>query len=287
MSETNANIKHLDATGLSQVWAAIIANFVAQEAGKGLSANDLTDTLLAKLNGIAEGAQVNVIESVKVNGVALDITEKGVNVLVPTGALASLDKVSENDLDATLAALINSHATKSYVDAELAKKADSATTLAGYGITDAYTKEEVNTELNKKANSATTIEGYGITDAYTKEQTYSKTETDTAIDNKVKVAVAGVYKVKGSIAFADAALAGQDEGNVYNITDAFTTTADFVEGAGAKYPAGTNIVAVKVGEALKWDVMAGTYDFSDFVKKEDIASLTHDEIAAICVMPEA
>jgi len=33
----------------------------------------------------------------------------------------------------------------------IANKADKATTLAGYGITDAYTKEEVNTELAKKA----------------------------------------------------------------------------------------------------------------------------------------
>lgn len=280
----SANTKnpYLDATGLSQVWAAIIANFVQQEAGKGLSANDLTDALLEKLNGIAAGAQVNVIESVKVNGVALDITEKGVNVLVPTGALASLDKVSESDLDTALAALINSHATKSYVDDELAKKADAATTIAGYGITDAYTKGEVNDELDKKADKATTVAGYGITDAYTKTEVYTRGEADTAIKNAVDIAVAGVYKVKGSIAFAEATLEGQVEGNVYNITDAFTTTADFVEGAGVKYPAGTNIVAVTVGESLKWDVMAGTYDFSDFLMKDDIRSLTEDEIADIC-----
>ncbi len=36
---------------------------------------------------------------------------------------------------------------------ELSKKADKATTLSGYGITDAYTKTEVNVELNKKANN--------------------------------------------------------------------------------------------------------------------------------------
>lgn len=254
----SANTKnpYLDATGLSQVWAAIIANFVQQEAGKGLSANDLTDTLLQKLNGIADGAQVNVIESVKVNGVALDITEKAVNVLVPTGALAALDKVGADQLDATLAELINSHATKTYVDTELAKKADKSTTVAGYGITDAYTKTEV----------------------------YTKGEADTAISDAVKVAVAGVYKVKGSVAFAELSLAGAEEGYVYNVTDAFTTTADFVEGAGAEYPAGSNVVVVKVGEDLKWDVMAGTYDFSEYLTKDDVRSLTSEEIAAICVI---
>ena len=33
-----------------------------------------------------------------------------------------------------------------------------------------------------------------------------------------------------------------------------------------------------------WDVMAGTYDFSDFVMKSDIQFLTEDEINAICVL---
>ncbi|WP_302551125.1 ESPR-type extended signal peptide-containing protein, partial [uncultured Dialister sp.] len=37
--------------------------------------------------------------------------------------------------------------TKSETDAELAKKADKATTLAGYGITDAYTNAEVNGKI--------------------------------------------------------------------------------------------------------------------------------------------
>lgn len=58
-------------------------------------------------------------------------------------------------------------------------KADSATTLAGYGITDAYTQAEVTSLLSSKANSATTLSGYGITDAYT------KTETDGLLAEKL------------------------------------------------------------------------------------------------------
>lgn len=38
-------------------------------------------------------------------------------------------------------------------DANLAKKADKATTLAGYGITDAYTKERTDQKLAQKLNS--------------------------------------------------------------------------------------------------------------------------------------
>ena len=43
-----------------------------------------------------------------------------------------------------------------------------ATTLAGYGIVDAYTKPETDWLLSKKANNAITLAGYGIGDAYTK-----------------------------------------------------------------------------------------------------------------------
>ena len=43
-----------------------------------------------------------------------------------------------------------------------------ATTLAWYGILDAYTKTEADWLLSKKANNAITLAGYGIGDAYTK-----------------------------------------------------------------------------------------------------------------------
>ena len=52
----------------------------------------------------------------------------------------------------------------------LSDKADKATTLAGYGITNAYTKNQVDDLLNDKADAATTLAGYGIADAYTKKQ---------------------------------------------------------------------------------------------------------------------
>lgn len=42
---------------------------------KGLSENNLTDTLLGKLNGVEAGAQVNVIEGITFNGVAVSVGE--------------------------------------------------------------------------------------------------------------------------------------------------------------------------------------------------------------------
>jgi hypothetical protein len=48
----------------------------------------------------------------------------------------------------------------------LAGKAAKATTLAGYGITDAYRVVDIDYKLNGKADKANTLGGYGITDSY-------------------------------------------------------------------------------------------------------------------------
>lgn len=53
---------------------------VTAETGKGLSTNDYTTAEKNKLAGIASGAQVNVLETVKVNGTALTPTSKAVDI---------------------------------------------------------------------------------------------------------------------------------------------------------------------------------------------------------------
>lgn len=85
--------KYLDNDGLLYLWQKIKNIFATQtdlsvkvdkEAGKGLSTNDYTTTEKDKLAGIASGAQVNVIDTVKVNNTALTPSSKAVNVTVPT-----------------------------------------------------------------------------------------------------------------------------------------------------------------------------------------------------------
>lgn len=80
-------VKYLDDNGLTYYHSKIktlLNGKVDTEAGKGLSANDFTNTLKSKLDGIAAGAQVNVIEGVNVNGSAVTPTNKIVNLTIPT-----------------------------------------------------------------------------------------------------------------------------------------------------------------------------------------------------------
>lgn len=80
-------IEYLDKSGLTLLISKIksaLGGKVDVVSGKGLSTNDYTTAEKTKLNGIASGAQVNVIESVKVNGTKLTPSSKAVDVTVPT-----------------------------------------------------------------------------------------------------------------------------------------------------------------------------------------------------------
>jgi len=91
------------------------------------------------------------------------------------------------------------------------------------------------------------------------------TDLMTEIGNKIK-ALNGAYIFRGSVTFANlpSNLTASMTGYVYNVTDDFTTTADFIEGAGKKYPAGTNVAIANVGTSLspdmKFDVTGSFYD---------------------------
>lgn len=101
--------KFLDLQGLQQLIGLIKEKFVQKENGKGLSANDYTDeekqklsTLktynvatteeagllssanLTKLNAIDDGAEKNVITKIKRNGTLINVSNKEVDISVPT-----------------------------------------------------------------------------------------------------------------------------------------------------------------------------------------------------------
>lgn len=103
------------------------------------------------------------------------------------------------------------------------------------------------------------------------------------LTDTVSQAVSGVYKFMGSVNFAELPTEGMKAGDTYNVKNEFETTEIFVDGAGKTYPAGTNVAYTGEG----WDCLAGIYDFSGFLMKDDLVNITPEEIDAICVMPTA
>ena len=79
----NKTNQDLGLAAASDVTAAL-GTKVDKEAGKGLSANDFSDEYKNKLDNVEAGAEVNVLESVSVNGTPQTISGKNVNITVPT-----------------------------------------------------------------------------------------------------------------------------------------------------------------------------------------------------------
>ena len=76
--------RFLDKAGLTYFWSKLKSYFVAQVSGKGLSTNDFTTAEKTKLSGIESGAEVNVIESIALNGTAQTVTNKAVDLALVT-----------------------------------------------------------------------------------------------------------------------------------------------------------------------------------------------------------
>lgn len=214
--------------------------------GKQLSTNDYTNDEKTKLAGIAEGANNYTLPKATATGLG-GVTVGG-NIDVSDGAISVADATTSKKGVVQLSSATNGTSNT--------KAATESAVKAAYDL------------ANSKQSPATSLSGYGITDAYTK----------TEIDSKIS----SVYKPAGSAAFASLPTpAASNLGNVYNVTDAFTTTDSFVEGAGSKYPTGTNVVIVKVGTTYKFDVLSGFVDLSAYALTDDFVELTNEEVQTI------
>ncbi|MDD5293119.1 MAG: hypothetical protein PHW40_02250, partial [Candidatus Izemoplasmatales bacterium] len=99
------------------------------------------------------------------------------------------------------------------------------------------------------------------TDIETDSSSDVKTASPKAVKTYVDDRISSVYKFGGTLTssqIVSGLLIGDNEGKVYNISEDFTTTTDFVEGADVEHSEGTNIVVVDTGgETYKFDVLSG------------------------------
>ena len=250
-----ASYKYLDKKGVGDLWAKIKAKFVAVEprtdgeGNKVLSDNNLTDDLVEKImnagDSTFDGQYTSLTGKPQIEGHEL---VSGNNTAESLG-LATPTDITEATTDM---------ATKSWVTEQRYQNSTQVASAVSTATADMATQ--------------TWVEGKGYA-------------TTSNVNSLISAAVAGAYKAKGSVAFASLpALESATIGDVYNVTDQFSTTADFMEGAGKSYSAGTNVVCVDAGSgSKKWDVLAGFVDLAGYVAKTDMVAITDTEINEICV----
>lgn len=263
---------------LSTVYAAVSHSHTKSDISDLADATDSAGGLMTaaqaqKLAGIAAGAEKNAINGIQKNGtdVAPDGTTKKVNIVVPT-------KTSDltND-DNTVKDASYVHTDNNYSSADKEKlggiengaEANVIEQVKVNGTAVAVTGKAVNITVPTDNASLANGAGYQTAD-----------QVNALIESKVS----STYKPQGSVAFASLpSPAKASLGHVYNVTDSFTTTSSFVEGAGKQYPAGSNVAVVEAGSGTyKWDVLAGFVDLSGYASTDDVETLTTAEIQAIC-----
>lgn len=221
-----AEIKYVGSVALQQnidETKTHLATKVDKVAGKQLSTEDYTTAEKTKLSGIAEGAQVNVLEGITVDNTDLTISNKKITLR----KMALKDEIAEADLASALATKING-------------KADQATT---------YTKTEVDNALALKAPLASpALTGEPTAPKATKGSNTTQIATTSfvkeAVDD-VKADLASAFKFKGVVAtIADLeAIENPANGDVYQVTNAGTgrTNAEYAYNGSAWVELGTTV----------------------------------------------
>ena len=126
------------------------------------------------------------------------------------------------------------------------EKANSAANSATIAVSNSNAAQQY---ASNAAASADTAQNYAVADTDSAKYYYEQAR-------RISESFSGALRPMGTVTFANLpALSEADGGSMYNISDQFTTTNDFKEGAGNVIPAGANVYKTEDG---KWDVLAGT-----------------------------
>ena len=105
-------------------------------------------------------------------------------------------------------------------------------------------------------------------------------QNESQVQAAINAKLGSTYKPAGTVAFSSLPEEPSADllGNVYNVSDEFTTDERFLEGNGQKYPAGSNVVVVDASdESYKFDVLAGFVDLSNYVQKDGAKQLSTED----------
>jgi len=196
------------------------------------------------------------------------------------------------DQTAYILSAIDSNGTRTLVSTIAAASSSAAGLMSAalYGkLTGIATGAQVNTIEGIKVNGVVqTPDGQKyvsvtVPTAVSDLTNDSGYQTAAQVEAAIEAQISTVYKPGGSITFAQLpALTAEHLGFVYDINESFTTNANFVEGAGKVYPAGTDVAIINAGTSsapvYKYDILPGFVDLSGYVQSSQMAVLTNQEI---------
>ena len=190
---------------------------------------------------------------------------------------ATSANTSETNAKKSADSASNSATSASLSETNAKKSADSASTSAASASNSATSASTSENNARVSANSASASASSASTsetnakksadsaitsanNASTSENNASASETNAKKyyeqTKSISESFAGTLRPKGTVTFANLpSVSLAETGDMYNVSDEFTTTTDFAEGAGNTIPLGSNVYKNSDG---KWDVLAGS-----------------------------
>ena len=215
--------------------------------------------------GGGTGDYDNLENRPKVNNITLTGNKSASDLgLASASSLANkVDKVAGKDLS-----------SNDYSDTEKQKNADNATAISA--IKDGATIDSFADVESALSNKQDTLTFDDVPTANSNNPVKSG-----GVKSAIDAAVASAYHHAGTKTCAELVaglLVAWNEGNVYNMTDSGTTTADFIEGQGQPIKAGDNVGIAKISDGVyKFDLLSGFVDTSNFVQKSVTAGLLKND----------
>lgn len=170
-----------------------------------------------------------------------------------------IQRLIQNYLDG-MAESVSQAQESAQAAAEKANSASSSASQAQKSAELATSKAQESATSASNAKASETKAKVSETNAKTSETNSAKSESEAQKYaeqvKEISESFSGALRPLGTINFADLpSTADANSGDMYNITDQFTTTTDFKEGAGNIIPAGSNVYLTI---DRYWDVLAGT-----------------------------
>lgn len=158
---------------------------------------------------------------------------------------------------ASSASSASASATKSATsESNASKSASSAATSESTASTKASEAAQSATAAGNSASTATSKAVAASTSASNAATSEANAKKYYEQAKAISESFSGALRPMGTVSFANLPSVGSaSAGDMYNISDEFVTTSDFVEGAGITEPAGSNVYKTVAG---KWDILAGS-----------------------------
>lgn len=164
-----------------------------------------------------------------------------------TKASEASSSASSASASATKSATSESNASKSASSA--AESMSTAGTKASEAASSATSAGNSASTATSKAAAASTSASNAATSEANAKKYYEQAKA-------ISESFSGALRPMGTVTFANLpSVLSASAGDMYNISDEFVTTSDFVEGIGHTEPAGSNVYKTESG---KWDVLAGS-----------------------------